>query len=168
MAACSQRCADRRQATTTCRVRRAVIVDTSALLAYFDTDEPDHAAVTTIVETATGAFGCLAIRRSRARYLVASRLGVSAELQCSGELASGAWIWPRSAPRTWQGHTRRRALRRPVDRPCRRVDRHPRRPLSDANRRNPRSQALRGRSAIDAAASRSCVARVTNAVGELD
>jgi predicted nucleic acid-binding protein len=33
------------------RVRRTVIVDTSALLAYFDSIEPDHAAVAAIFET---------------------------------------------------------------------------------------------------------------------
>ena len=68
-----------------------MIVDTSALLAYFDTDEPDHAAVTTIVETATEPLVVSPYVVAELDYLVASRLGVSAELAVLRELASGAW-----------------------------------------------------------------------------
>ena len=68
-----------------------MIVDTSALLAYFDTDEPDHAAVTTIVETATEPLVVSPYVVAELDYLVASRLGVSARLALLRELAGGAW-----------------------------------------------------------------------------
>jgi hypothetical protein len=68
-----------------------VIVDTSALLAFFDTDEPDHGAVTTIVETATEPLVISPYVVAELDYLVASRLGVSAELAVLRELAGGAW-----------------------------------------------------------------------------
>jgi predicted nucleic acid-binding protein len=68
-----------------------VIVDTSALLAFFDTDEPDHAAVTTVVETATEPLVISPYVVAELDYLVASRLGVSAELAVLRELAAGAW-----------------------------------------------------------------------------
>jgi predicted nucleic acid-binding protein len=68
-----------------------VIVDTSALLAFFDTDEPDHAAVTTIVNTATEPLVVSPYVVAELDYLVASRLGISAELAVLRELAGGAW-----------------------------------------------------------------------------
>jgi predicted nucleic acid-binding protein len=68
-----------------------VIVDTSALLAFFDTDEPDHAAVTTVVDTATEPLVVSPYVVAELDYLVASRLGVSAELAVLRELAGGAW-----------------------------------------------------------------------------
>ncbi len=68
-----------------------MIVDTSALLAFFDTDEPDHAAVTTIVETATEPLVVSPYVVAELDYLVASRLGVSARLALLRELAGGAW-----------------------------------------------------------------------------
>ena len=68
-----------------------MIVDTSALLAFFDTDEPDHAAVTDIVDTATEPLVVSPYVVAELDYLVASRLGVSAELAVLRELAGGAW-----------------------------------------------------------------------------
>jgi predicted nucleic acid-binding protein len=68
-----------------------VIVDTSALLAFFDTDEPDHAAVTAVVETTTEPLVVSPYVVAELDYLVASRLGVSAELAVLRELAGGAW-----------------------------------------------------------------------------
>jgi predicted nucleic acid-binding protein len=68
-----------------------VIVDTSALLAFFDTDEPDHAAVTTVVESATEPLVISPYVVAELDYLVASRLGVAAELAVLRELAGGAW-----------------------------------------------------------------------------
>ena len=68
-----------------------MIVDTSALLAFFDTDEPDHAAVTTVVDTATEPLVVSPYVVAELDYLVASRLGVSAELAVLRELAGGAW-----------------------------------------------------------------------------
>jgi uncharacterized protein len=68
-----------------------VIVDTSALLAFFDTDEPDHAAVTTVLEAASEPLVISPYVVAELDYLVASRLGVSAELAVLRELAGGAW-----------------------------------------------------------------------------
>ena len=68
-----------------------MIVDTSALLAFFDTDEPDHGAVTAVLETATEPLVVSPYVLAELDYLVASRLGVSAELAVLRELAGGAW-----------------------------------------------------------------------------
>lgn len=71
-----------------------VIVDTSALLAFFDTDEPDHAAVTGIL---TGTSEPLVVSPyvvAELDYLVASRLGVAAEVSVLQELSGGAWDLP--------------------------------------------------------------------------
>ncbi len=68
-----------------------MIVDTSALLAFFDMDEPDHAAVTAVVETSTEPMVVSPYVVAELDYLVASRLGVSAELVVLRELAGGAW-----------------------------------------------------------------------------
>jgi uncharacterized protein len=68
-----------------------VIVDTSALLAFFDTDEPDHAAVAAILETATEPLVVSPYVLAELDYLVSSRLGVSAGLSVLSELAGGAW-----------------------------------------------------------------------------
>jgi predicted nucleic acid-binding protein len=68
-----------------------VIVDTSALLAYFDTDEPDHMAVAVILEEADEPLVVSPYVVAELDYLVASRLGVPAELAVLAELAGGAW-----------------------------------------------------------------------------
>ena len=68
-----------------------MIVDTSALLAYFDTDEPDHAAVTAVLDSATEPLVVSPYVVAELDYLVASRLGVSTELAVLNELAGGAW-----------------------------------------------------------------------------
>jgi predicted nucleic acid-binding protein len=71
-----------------------VIVDTSALLAYFDIDEPDHEAVTEILTQAVEPLVVSPYVVAEVDYLVASRLGVEAELAVLGELAGGAWDLP--------------------------------------------------------------------------
>jgi uncharacterized protein len=68
-----------------------VIVDTSALLAFFDSDEPDHAAATAVVDTATEPLVVSPYVVAELDYLVGSRLGISAELAVLRELAGGAW-----------------------------------------------------------------------------
>ena len=70
----------------------SLVVDTSALLAYFDASEPDHAAVS----DAIGAAGTQLLVVSpyvvaELDYLVATRHGVEAELAVLDELMSGAW-----------------------------------------------------------------------------
>ena len=71
-----------------------MIVDTSALLAFFDTDEPDHRAVSTVLNGATEPLAVSPYVLAELDYLVASRLGVAAELAVLGELAGGAWDLP--------------------------------------------------------------------------
>lgn len=71
-----------------------MIVDTSALLAFFDTDEPDHDAVSAVLGGATEPLVVSPYVVAELDYLVASRLGVSAELAALSELAGGAWDLP--------------------------------------------------------------------------
>ena len=68
-----------------------MIVDTSALLAFFDTDEPDHDAVSRIIDAATEPLVVSPYVVAELDYLVWSRLGVAAELAVLTELAGGAW-----------------------------------------------------------------------------
>jgi len=71
-----------------------VIVDTSALLAYFDASEPDHDAVATILDGADEPLVVSPFVIAELDYLVGSRLGVRAELAALAELAGGAWELP--------------------------------------------------------------------------
>jgi predicted nucleic acid-binding protein len=68
-----------------------VIVDTSALLAYFDRDEPDHHALANVIDQATDPLVISPYVVAELDYLVASRLGTAAELAALKELAGGAW-----------------------------------------------------------------------------
>jgi predicted nucleic acid-binding protein len=70
-----------------------VIVDTSALLAFFDASEPDHEAVSEVL----GAADALIVSPyvvAELDYLVATRHGVDDELAVLDELAGGAWDLP--------------------------------------------------------------------------
>lgn len=71
-----------------------MIVDTSALLAYFDTDEPDHEAVSAVLGEAPEPLVVSPYVVAELDYLVASRLGVGPELAVLRELTSGAWDLP--------------------------------------------------------------------------
>lgn len=71
-----------------------MIVDTSALLAFFDTDEPDHRAVSAVLANASELLVVSPFVVAEVDYLVASRLGVVAELAVLRELAGGAWELP--------------------------------------------------------------------------
>jgi len=68
-----------------------VIVDTSALLAYFDSGEPDHAAVVEAIETAETPLIVSPYVVAELDYLVATRIGVREEALALRELSSGAW-----------------------------------------------------------------------------
>ncbi len=68
-----------------------MIVDTSALLAFFDADEPDHDAVSRILSATAEPLVVSPYVVAELDYLVGSRLGVSAELAVLRELAGGAW-----------------------------------------------------------------------------
>jgi predicted nucleic acid-binding protein len=68
-----------------------VIVDTSALLAYFDAAEPDHDAVCSVIDGADDVLVVSPYVIAELNYLVATRVGVDAELAVLRELSSGAW-----------------------------------------------------------------------------
>lgn len=68
-----------------------LIVDTSALLAYFDAAEPDHAAVGEELDASAGLLVVSPYVVAELDYLVATRHGVDAELAVLDELAGGAW-----------------------------------------------------------------------------
>lgn len=69
----------------------ALIVDTSALLAYFDASEPDHAAASEAIGSVTASLVISPYVLAELDYLVATRHGVEAELAVLEELAGGAW-----------------------------------------------------------------------------
>lgn len=71
-----------------------LIVDTSALLAFFDSSEPDHDAVAGLLEAEPGPFIVSPFVIAELDYLVATRYGAQAELEVLGSLASGAWDLP--------------------------------------------------------------------------
>jgi predicted nucleic acid-binding protein len=68
-----------------------VIVDTSALLAYFDSAEPDHAAVSRAIHDADEELVVSPYVIAELDYLVATRVSVDAELAALRELSGGAW-----------------------------------------------------------------------------
>lgn len=69
-----------------------MIVDTSALLAYFNTREPDHRAVSEVVDdNDDGPLVVSPYVLAELDYLIATRIGVDAELAVLRELSSGAW-----------------------------------------------------------------------------
>jgi predicted nucleic acid-binding protein len=71
-----------------------VIVDTSALLAFFDRSEPDHAAVIEALSSTTEPFVISPYVLAELDYLVGTRHGVGAELAVLAELSGGAWDLP--------------------------------------------------------------------------
>jgi hypothetical protein len=68
-----------------------VIVDTSALLAYFNAREPDHEAVSGVIEINDELLVVSPYVLAELDYLIAKRVGVDAELEVLRELSSGAW-----------------------------------------------------------------------------
>jgi uncharacterized protein len=68
-----------------------VIVDTSALLAYFDAGEPDHDAVSGVIDGSEEPLVVSPYVVAELDYLIATRVGVDAELAALQELAGGAW-----------------------------------------------------------------------------
>jgi predicted nucleic acid-binding protein len=71
-----------------------MIVDTSALLAFFDRDEPDHDAVSAVLTATSEPLVVSPYVVAELDYLVATRSGVRAELAVLRELAGGAWDLP--------------------------------------------------------------------------
>lgn len=68
-----------------------IIADTSGLLAFFNRSEPRHAAVTEAMEASPGPIVVSPFVLAELDYLVATRMGVEAELSIMTELASGAY-----------------------------------------------------------------------------
>jgi uncharacterized protein len=68
-----------------------ILADTSGLLAFFNSREPMHAAVTAAMNKLDGPIVLSPFVIAELDYLVATRLGVEAELAVLAELASGAY-----------------------------------------------------------------------------
>jgi hypothetical protein len=71
-----------------------VIVDTSALLAFFDRNEPDHDAVTRALIDTDEPLVVSPYVVAELDYLVTTRHGTAAELAVIAELSGGAWTLP--------------------------------------------------------------------------
>ena len=68
-----------------------MIVDTSALLAFFDQDEPQHDAAVKILSSRPEPLVVSPYVLAELAYLVATRIGADAEIAVLRELAGGAW-----------------------------------------------------------------------------
>jgi len=68
-----------------------MIVDTSALLAFFDSAEPRHSDVARAINASSEPLVVSPYVVAELDYLVATRHGVEAELAVLDELAAGAW-----------------------------------------------------------------------------
>jgi len=68
-----------------------VIVDTSALLAYFDANEPAHSAVAAVIEAADEPLVLSPFVIAELDHLLLTRHGTRAEQAVLGELTGGAW-----------------------------------------------------------------------------
>lgn len=68
-----------------------IVADTSGLLALFDTSEPAHDAVRKVVDAEREPMVVSPFVVAELDYLVATRIGVDAELSVLRELASGAY-----------------------------------------------------------------------------
>jgi hypothetical protein len=71
-----------------------LIVDTSALLAWFNSDDDAHGSVAVALEAATDELVISPFVLAELDYLVATRFGVRAELAVLHEIAGGAWTLP--------------------------------------------------------------------------
>src|SRR5579859_5787489 len=68
-----------------------MIVDSSAVLAFFDRDEPDHAALAAVLSQSSEPLVVSPYVIAEVDYLVGTRLGELAEIAALRELAGGAW-----------------------------------------------------------------------------
>lgn len=68
-----------------------IIADTSGLLALFNRREPAHAAARAAVADASDSLVISPLVIAEVDYLVATRMGVAAELEVLAQLASGAY-----------------------------------------------------------------------------
>ena len=68
-----------------------MIVDTSAILAFFDRDEPDHEALAALLSQSSEPLVVSPYVIAEVDYLIGTRLGAAAEIAALRELAGGAW-----------------------------------------------------------------------------
>jgi len=71
-----------------------VIVDTSALLAWFNESDEAHGPVARVVEESEDELVVSPFVIAELDYLVSTRIGVDAELAVLRELCGGAWTIP--------------------------------------------------------------------------
>ena len=71
-----------------------ILADTSGLLALFNAREPSHAATVSALSLNREPLVVSPYILAELDYLVATRLGVDAELAVLAELASGAYVLP--------------------------------------------------------------------------
>jgi hypothetical protein len=70
----------------------ALLVDTGALLAQADADEPHHRAVTDLLRRERGLLVTTELVVAEADYLILDRLGVDVELAFIDDLAAGTFL----------------------------------------------------------------------------
>jgi predicted nucleic acid-binding protein len=70
------------------------VVDTSALYAFFDTNDPHHQAVSATIGQDDGPFIISPYVLAELDSFIAERRGIAAELASLDELTSGAWDLP--------------------------------------------------------------------------
>lgn len=75
-----------------------IVADTSGLLALFDRAEPEHAAVREVVARQGEPMVVSPYVVAEIDYLVATRVGVEAELEVLAELSGGAYVLPAFGP----------------------------------------------------------------------
>ncbi|MGQ0678263.1 MAG: PIN domain-containing protein [Actinomycetota bacterium] len=71
-----------------------LIVDTSGLVAFFDSSDRHHAEVALAIDADPGPFVVSPYVIAELDYLLASRRGVAAEVAAIRELSRGAWELP--------------------------------------------------------------------------
>jgi hypothetical protein len=76
-----------------------IIADTSGLLALFNRREPEHAIVREIVAGLDAPMVVSPYVLAEVDYLVATRMGVAAELEVLRELGGGAYVLPEIGPK---------------------------------------------------------------------
>ena len=70
----------------------ALVVDTGALYAQDDADEPQHAAIASVLRDARGTLVTSQLVVAEADYLILSRLGLDVELAFLDDLAAGTYV----------------------------------------------------------------------------
>lgn len=79
----------------------ALIVDAGPLYAYVDADDAHHGACLQLLETHPGPLLVPTLVITEVAYLLASRLGTTAEVRFLGDLASGALLAEPVHPADW-------------------------------------------------------------------